>query len=245
MARCRKAPQQGCRMSALWRRALWLVALLAGLSAVPSLRADLTWQRKTVELNPDGKSSVLEARFPFANTGTTPVDIQQVQTSCGCTTVALAQRHFEPGQKGEIVARYAVGEQVGLQKKAILVSTAGNPVATALTLVVHIPELVRLQPASVSWNQDGGSEAKVITLESADARTLPLKDVVVLSSSDTLTTSLEPVLAGSKYEIRVTPKTTGKQLFATLVIHCHVGGQEKIYHVYASVQPAPPPAPQS
>ena len=220
-------------------RAVCCAALACIWTAFP-LRAELTWTQKTVELSTDGKTSVLEARFPFTNGGATSVDIRQVQTSCGCTTVALAQRHFEPGQAGEIVAHYAIGNQVGLQKKMILVSITGSPGFTALTLVVHIPELVRVRPNFVTWNHDEPNAEKIITIESADPEALPLTNLTVLSSNNAFTADLEPLLEGNRYEISVTPKTTAKQLFATLTIRCHVGAEEKTFLAYASVQlPAP------
>jgi hypothetical protein len=218
-----------------------IVALVLGWH-LPSLRAELTWPQKTVELSTDGKSAAIEARFPFSNDGKTPVDIVQVQTSCGCTTVALDQHHYEPGQKGEIVAHYAIGNQVGLQKKTILVSTAGAPVGTALTLIVHIPELLHMQPAFLTWKHGETNTAKVITIESTNSAALPLRDVSVQSSNSALAAEVEPTRSRDEYEITVRPKATGELIVATLTIHCRLGAEEKTLRAYASVQPALPAA---
>jgi hypothetical protein len=217
-------------------RITFSIVLICGLG-VSSLFAELVWTQKTGDLNSDGRSPLIEAHFPFKNDGSTPVDVRQVQTSCGCTTVALAQRHYEPGESGEIVAHYVVGDRVGLQKQTILVVTSDNPVATTLNLVVHIPELVHVRPTSVTWQLNESNTAKIITLETIDAKSLPLKDVTVVSSYDAVTTSVKPVLPGSEYEISVSPKATSNQLFANLTIHCSLGGQPKTLHTYASVRP--------
>ena len=83
---------------------LWAGAcLLSGLGASPAL-AEMEWAQKTVQLKASAKDTVIEARFRFTNRGKDAVDIQQVESSCGCTTTALAQRHYAPGESGAIVA---------------------------------------------------------------------------------------------------------------------------------------------
>jgi hypothetical protein len=216
-------------------------AALACGWGMSQLQAELTWAQKAVELQADSKASVIEARFRFINKGSVPIDILQVQTSCGCTTAALAQRHCAPGQSGEVIARFTVGERVGLQKKTILVSTSDGPVPTALTLVVHIPELLRIQPAFVLWKQGEPRAAKTLQIEAAQEN-LPLKDVSVLSSNPAVAVQWQPVVEGKKYQIVVTPDTTEKPLFSTLTIHCGIGSEQKTFHAYVSVSAPTLPA---
>ena len=99
----------------------WMAMALFVVGVPPKVRAEIVWKQKTVELHADAKSTVLEARFPFSNAGGRPVDITQVESSCGCTVVSLEKRHYEPHEGGEIVARYTVGTQAGVQKKTVLV----------------------------------------------------------------------------------------------------------------------------
>ena len=80
-----------------------LLALIGGLP--PDSRAEIVWKQKVIALQANAKSTVLEARFPFTNAGPGPVDITQVESSCGCTVVSLDKRHYEAGEGGEIVAR--------------------------------------------------------------------------------------------------------------------------------------------
>ena len=216
------------------------VGLVSGcVLGTSTLRAELTWPTKNVELHADARATVLEARFPFTNDGTTPVDIRQVQTSCGCTTATLEQRHFEPGQHGEIVTRYTVGEHVGPQKKMILVSASDHPFPTTLTLTVYIPELVHIQPPSVTWQPGESTVAKIIGIEAVQAATT-LRDVSVQSSNPVLKAQLQPGAAPGKYQISVVPAATDRPVFTMLTIRCHVGAEEKTFHAFASVQAALP-----
>jgi hypothetical protein len=174
-------------------------AILVCCGAVRSLRAELTWAQKTIELSPDAKAAVLEARFRFTNTGDKPVDLRQVQTGCGCTTVTIEQRHYEPGQTGEIVARFTAGDRRGLQKNLIMVSTSDRPVPTFLTLIAHLPEVVRIEPGFVSWQQGEPAAAKVISLARGD-NAAGLGALSVESSIPAMRTELQTVSEGNRYQ---------------------------------------------
>ena len=154
------------------------LSLATGTSTV---RAGLDWPQKTVEVKATADTPVVEVKFPFKNNGTTPVDVTQVESSCGCTTVALDKRHYAPGEGGEIVARYTVADHTGLQKKNVLVATGDNAEPTQLTLVVRIPEVLRITPAFVTWDHDEAPKPKTITLEMVQDTTI--KDITVQSSS--------------------------------------------------------------
>ena len=201
--------------------------------------AELSWAQKTLELNAAPNDTVLEARFHFSNDGATPVDIREVQSSCGCTTVTLAQRHFDPGKGGEIVAHFTVGERVGLQRKTILVSTTDRPMATALSLVVHIPELLHLEPAALTWQQGEPPTAKMISIEALPDAAAP-EEVTAQSSNPAMKVELQPAPDSRRYQLRVTPQTTDRTLLTTVTIHCRLGTDAKTFRAFAFVQAAAP-----
>lgn len=202
---------------------------------LPATHAELTWERHTIDLQADAKTDVLEARFRFTNTGSTPVDIRQVESSCGCTTTELAKRHYEPGQGGEIVARYTIGGHLGIQTKTIAVSSSDQPEATTLSIVAHIPEVARMEPSFVTWTHNEATRPKIITLEMLQE--VAPGDISVQSSNAGVATELRPVVKNRKYELVVTPARTSEFLHAILTIHCRFGGQEQTFRTYATVQP--------
>jgi hypothetical protein len=71
--------------------------------------------------------------FEFTNTGDTPVIIQNVSASCGCTTPGWTKEPIAPGEKGEVKATYSPS---GLSPfdKTLSVYTTGNP----SFIVLHI-----------------------------------------------------------------------------------------------------------
>ena len=211
-----------------------ILALFA--SATPRASAELTWAQKTVELNGDARSPVLEARFHFTNTGGGPVEIRNVESSCGCTTTALEKRTYKPGEAGEIVAKYTVGAHTGLQRKTLIVLTDDGLPPTTLTLVAHIQEILRVTPTAVTWSHHEATAPKRISLELV--QDAPFDDISVESSVPGVTATLVPVTRGRKYNLIVSPGQTDSFLLAKLTIHCRFGQEEKTFVAYATVKPA-------
>src|ERR1700751_3890074 len=115
-----------------------LSLLLSLFLAIPAF-AQLKWDNmeQTLKAKPGDREIV--ATYRFTNTGTTPITIDNVHTSCGCTTAALTKNDYAPGESGQIVARMDIGSRTGHQEKSILVTTKQNPKApTGLRLVGRI-----------------------------------------------------------------------------------------------------------
>lgn len=65
--------------------------------------------------------------FEFTNTGSSPLLIQRVQASCGCTTPDWTKTPIEPGKKGTVTATYNPQGRPGSFNKQITVySNASN-----------------------------------------------------------------------------------------------------------------------
>lgn len=215
---------------------LWGGSLLSPVIA----RAELTWTNKVAELKADARTTDLEAKFHFTNTGRQPVDVRQIESSCGCTTAELTQRHYAPGESGDIVARYTVGNHVGLQTKTIAVFTSDRESPTTLTLSVQIPEILRIAPPFVAWKHAEAAKPKIISLE--QLQDAPVDDISVQSSNAGISVALQTLIKGRKYRLDVTPAQTAETTFATLTIRCRYGEEEKTYKAYATVKP--PHAPE-
>ena len=218
--------------------AVFAAAGVCSLWNLANAQAALDWPQKTVEAKATADTPVVEIKFPFKNTGSIPVDVTQVESSCGCTTVALEKRHYAPGEGGEIVARYTVADHAGVQKKNVLVATGDGAEPTELTLVVNIPEILRITPAFVTWKHAEAPKAKIVTLEMMQET--PIKDISVQASNGAVTAALETLVKGRKYQMVVTPSTTNTNLFSTLSIRCQFGDKERVFRSYATVQPAIP-----
>lgn len=73
-------------------------------------------------------------RFEFKNTGNTPIIIQRVASSCGCTTPSYSREPILPGSDGTITAQYSTVRRPGAFNKTIRVYTNVPDTVYVLTI---------------------------------------------------------------------------------------------------------------
>ena len=143
--RRRRAGRRCARLALLG--GLWLTAL-----ARPAAGA-LSWDTLAFDRVAALGASSEDFTFHFRNSGGRPVRILAVQTSCGCTSAALAKQTYAPGESGDLQVTYRFGGQVGAQEKTVTVTTDAAPDApTVLVLRVQIPELFSISPRLLWWS---------------------------------------------------------------------------------------------
>lgn len=213
--------------------------------------AALTWERREVDLGLQAISrepGTLEARFPFTNTGRTAVEILALQPSCSCTVAELPKRRYEPGEHGEIVMRFEVGERTGSQDKLLMVETSDDDPTSGpavLSLRAEIPVAARMRPSFVFWTQGEAPSAKQLGLEAPGGG---LAEVRVESSTPDVTVDTPRVVEpGRRWELTVRPAGgTARSVVATLRVVCRFtppGGAapfERTIKAYAAVKPPAP-----
>jgi Protein of unknown function (DUF1573) len=177
----------------------------------------LTWDKteQSFDATPQDKSVV--ARYKFTNTGSTPIKIQSVLTSCGCTSAALSKTDYAPGESGEIAANFVFGGHTGRQTKSVMVSTSaapGQPIV--LKLHVFIQERVNVEPQVVFWRVGQQPDPKTIRI--AIGGETPVKILSVTSDNPAIKVNLREIRRGREYEAQVTPDNLGQQSGATLLI---------------------------
>lgn len=73
-------------------------------------------------------------QFEFTNTGKSPLIIQRVSASCGCTTPSYTREPVLPGKKGVIAAKYSTVRRPGTFNKTITVYTNVPDTVYVLTI---------------------------------------------------------------------------------------------------------------
>jgi hypothetical protein len=69
--------------------------------------------------------------FKFTNTGTEPLLLSRVETTCGCTATNWTKDPVAPGHTGEVSATFNSTGKKGMQRKVITIySNATNPKET-------------------------------------------------------------------------------------------------------------------
>ena len=217
-----------------------------------SLRAELKWDAQRVDLKPSPTETTAEGKFGFVNAGTDEVTIEAVKSSCGCTVPTLAKMTYEPGERGEVMARFNIGDRRGAQSATIRVSVKGEREPTTLTLNVAIPEVAKLTPTILVWTPGEKPEPKAIEVESMPDH--PLTVTKATASEANFDVRVETIAEAAKYRVVVTPKSTEKAGFAMLNIETRIKEGIKLLRAYAQVRsnakgapvsalpPPPPPA---
>ncbi len=214
----------------------WFIALAFACSHGMA-HGELKWDRDRVELKPDAMDTFAEAKFGFVNAGKESVTIESLKASCGCTTPSLPKMTFAPGERSEVVARFDLTGRRGLQTKTVNVQIQGQKEPVVLTLAVSIPDMLKINPPLVVWEQGESGKPKTVSLQAMES--MPSKVISVVSSESRMTTSLTTIQEGKDYSITVTPDTTLTPSFAALTIQVEVKGQKRSVIAYAQVKGTP------
>ena len=85
-------------------------------------KSPITFKTLLIERNAIPYDSQELFKFEFKNTGKTPLLIQNVATTCGCTTAEKPSEPIQPGKTGVISVKYDT-KRVGDLNKTITVTT--------------------------------------------------------------------------------------------------------------------------
>jgi len=147
-----------------------ILTLTLSIFLCVAARAELKWEQNVIDLHPALGDKTAVAHFKYQNTGTTPVHFKSVKASCGCTTTQSQKEVVNPGEKGEVVATFNIGDRTGEQMKTVTVQTDDpNPsqATTVLTLKATIAQAMEVKPAFVYWQSGEEPKPKKISVKAA------------------------------------------------------------------------------
>ena len=92
-------------------------------------QAIITFETETIDYGVIAQDSDGTRTFVFTNTGDSPLIIEDVRSSCGCTIPKKPESPLVPGESGEIQVKYDT-RRVGVFRKTITVrsNATQNPV---------------------------------------------------------------------------------------------------------------------
>jgi uncharacterized protein DUF1573 len=203
--------------------------------------AGLEWEKTQLEFHPSATDAEVKGDFNFTNTGKEPVTIDAVEPGCGCTTAVLDKKTYAPGEKGRVTATFNIGQRTGEQHKIIRVKIHDAPEPAVLTMITHIPELMKMSPQFVWWK--AGDEPRPQTIELTVMPDAHLRVTRVLSTDPKIKPTLETVEEGKSYKVVVTPEQTATPLMAVLTIDSTLApDHQKLFTAFAQVKPPEIPA---
>jgi hypothetical protein len=111
----------------MMKKMLLILGLFCGVwlnaqENTPANQAEISFETELIDYGTVTKGSDGLRTFVFHNSGTAPLSIQQVRSSCGCTIPKKPEAPIAPGEKGEIQVRYDTN-RLGLFRKTITVTS--------------------------------------------------------------------------------------------------------------------------
>lgn len=153
-------------------------------------RPALAFNQYQVDLGAIQAMPEVRATFVFQNRGSQPVEIQEIQPSCGCLMPRLSKKHYEPGESDGLVVRVQpANEQPGSKEYFVDVKyTDPEPRSVRLTFKLVIPEeQLLVSPKALIFFQFGEQETtQNLTVTNARGSSLRILDAVTNSSYITL-----------------------------------------------------------
>jgi hypothetical protein len=198
------------------------------------LHAELRWDTQKIDLKPSPVEVTAEGKFGFVNAGKETVTIEGVKSSCGCTVPTLSKMTYAPGERGEVTAKFNIGDRRGAQSATIRVSVKGEREPATLTLNVAIPEVAKLTPSILIWMPGENPEAKTLEVEAVPGQAVSVEEVT--TSEPGFEAKVETVTEAARYRVIVTPKGTEKAGFALLNIETKIKEGTKVLRAYAQVR---------
>lgn len=184
-----------------------LTAILFLLAALP-VCAGLTFETPVIDVNADLDAKTLTRDFKFTNSGDKPVKITQADAGCSCLSVQVSGGKFTyaPGEGGTIRAVFEIGSFQGTVEKPIHIWLEGDredaPSAN-VSLRVHIPVIIKLEPRTLKWELGGSMEPKSMEVEMNYKQ--PIHITSVSTSNESFSAKLVTVEEGKRYKVEVTP----------------------------------------
>jgi hypothetical protein len=215
----------------------WIVCVIAlVLLNVQSLSAGLKWESPRIELAPTPFAASADASFGFANTGQSSVTISSVKASCGCTIPKLEKMTYAPGERGQIEARFNIGDRRGTHTVSIQVAIAGQLEPELLTLMVKIPEVATITPTMLMWTREEALTPKSITVKAAGGHELRVETVTPSGSG--FEARVETIREAAEYRVVVTPRNAAQPGLSVLSIAARLPGGRKTLLAYAQARGA-------
>jgi hypothetical protein len=204
---------------------LLVVCLVVSLVAM-SQKALISFDNKIHDFGKlneeDGKMTHV---FEFKNNGNSPLVINRVQASCGCTTPTWTKAPIEPGKSGSITVTYNPAGRPGTFSKTITVSSNSSEEQVVLVIKGDVTPKQNSDNSPYPVNMNGLSlKSKVIQMNNIDKGKIQVRTLTVKNSSNS---NIKPAIENLPVylTVAITPETLkpneeGKIVFTYISKNC-------------------------
>jgi hypothetical protein len=123
------------------------IFLLLSMASAFAQKAKFAFEEETFDFGTiKEEHGAVEHKFVFTNTGDSPLVIQGVRASCGCTTPAWTKDPVPPGERGFVTAKYNPKNRPGSFRKSMTITSNAEPASK----VIFIKGMVESKPKSAT-----------------------------------------------------------------------------------------------
>ncbi len=103
-------------------------------------QAKLSFAESVYEFGDITQGDRVEHVFSYTNTGTQPLILSNVQTTCGCTATNWSREPLAPGASGTITVNFNSAGKIGMQNKVVTITSnaVNNPERISITTNVLV-----------------------------------------------------------------------------------------------------------
>jgi hypothetical protein len=172
------------------------------------VQAGLDFPSTLKEIHAPADAKIVTAEFEFTNRTEKSITVAKVNPTCSCIAVKIknGKLQYAPGESGLIRAEFDMGNFSGTVDKVVAIwldNDADDQPSLALTVRVHIPVLISLEPKSVKWSIGGKAEPQTIRITMN--HTSPIRVIDAKSSSEDFKLEMKAIEEGKIYDLIVTP----------------------------------------
>ncbi len=176
------------------KSSMLLCLICCTLGAYAENGPKITFKRLVHDFGDIDRGGKVDTSFEFENTGDAPLQIDEVTTSCGCTTAALKKKSYKPGESGTIPVTFNSQNFEGKITKRITVSTNDKAAPkTVLTIQGTILTDVQATPSALVFTDAKPNQTNTQTLKVATTRLPKLELTNLKIEPDYLTMTEERV----------------------------------------------------
>jgi hypothetical protein len=176
------------------------------------LSAEIVFEKKTIEVVVKPGQNLAMGLFPFKIVDEDETIIK-ADVFCTCLEPQIPlgpdrtpKLHWKVGEKGVIKGRFETKQFLGTVEKAIELTLASGKKVT-LNFRVIIPELIKLEPATLKWDRGGAADERVVKITVDHNK--PIKIISDVGNNDKVFPyELKTIKEGWEYEIRIKPTST-------------------------------------
>jgi hypothetical protein len=127
------------------KKAIFIVLLFASTASIAQTRAEATFETKSQTFRDVKIGTQLRVVYYFQNTGGSPLLLQGVKPTCGCTVAEYPKYPIEAGAKDSIVATFDTNKRLGYNAKGINIESNEGPIS--LVFEAYVIDLNGTEPS--------------------------------------------------------------------------------------------------